>query len=183
MNQIAVVYRSKSGYTQQYAQWIARALDADLFDAREIPAAQMKQYETVIYGAGLYAVGVSHLRWARTQLFKYPHQRKIVFVTGLSPVREETLEAIWRENFSEKERRQWKLFYFRGGFDMDRLTLYDRFLMKLLKLKLERKDSLTADERGMLTAYQQPIDFTRRGSIDPLVRYVKEGAVEDRTTV
>ncbi len=179
MKQTVVVYRSKSGYTKQYAKWIAKALDADLFDGRDIPAGQMKHYETVIYGAGLYTVGVSHLRWARTQLFKYPHQRKVVFVTGLSPDREEIQETIWRKHFREKERRQWGLFYLRGGFDPDRLTVYDRFLIRLLKLKLEQKDSLTSDERGMLVAYQQPTDFTRRGSIEPLVRYVRRES-EDR---
>ena len=43
--------------------------------------------------------------------------------------------------------------------------------MKLLQWKLKRKKVLTADEKGMLNAYQKPADFSRKENIDSIVAY------------
>jgi len=45
--------------------------------------------------------------------------------------------------------------------------------MKLLQLKLKRKKSLTADEKGMLNAYNKPVDFTRRENIDDIIFFIR----------
>lgn len=55
MNKIAVVYASKYGSTKQYAQWIAEELSADLFESNKIPINELKEFDTIIYGGGLYA--------------------------------------------------------------------------------------------------------------------------------
>ena len=46
-------------------------------------------------------------------------------------------------------------------------------MMTLLKWKLKSKKELTPDERGMLTAYSQPVDFTKQKYIDELISYIK----------
>jgi len=46
--------------------------------------------------------------------------------------------------------------------------------MNLLKWSLKRKPQLTADERGMLAAYDTPLDFTHEEKIKDLVSYCRQ---------
>ena len=62
-----------------------------------------------------------------------------------------------------------QFFYLRGGFNYHRLALVDKVLMNFLKMKLNRKKELTPDERGMLAAFDHPIDFTKEQNIAPLL--------------
>jgi len=64
-----------------------------------------------------------------------------------------------------------KLFYLRGGFNYKKLGFVDKALMKLLKLKIKSKKELTPDEKGMLSAYDKSVDFTKKENIKELVAY------------
>jgi hypothetical protein len=63
MNKIVVVYRSKSGFTKKYAEWIAKAVNADLFEGGEIKIDDLLKYDTVVYGAALYASGINGIKF------------------------------------------------------------------------------------------------------------------------
>jgi len=45
--------------------------------------------------------------------------------------------------------------------------------MKLLQFKLKRKSILTPDEKGMLNAYNKPMDFTSRENIDGIISFIR----------
>ena len=57
-----VVYQSKYGYTQTYAQWIQQALGCQMARGTDCAPADLVQYDTIIYGGGLYAVGINGIR-------------------------------------------------------------------------------------------------------------------------
>lgn len=59
MNNIVVVYESKYGSTRQYAEWIAEELKAALFKRSDMDVSKLKEYNTIIYGGGLYASGIA----------------------------------------------------------------------------------------------------------------------------
>ncbi len=62
----------------------------------------------------------------------------------------------------------------RGGFDYNRLNRIDRFAMRLLHLKLKWTPvkKRTGDARGMLAAYEKPVDFTRKRNLRPLLSWL-----------
>lgn len=45
-----VVYSSQYGATEQYARWLAEALDADLYAVRAISADVLGGYDCILYG-------------------------------------------------------------------------------------------------------------------------------------
>ena len=53
----AVVYASKLGRTRKTAEYIAKALDADLFDVKKVRS--VSDYDLVVFGSGIYAGGIS----------------------------------------------------------------------------------------------------------------------------
>lgn len=176
--QIAVVYRSKTGFTRQYAEWIAEELGADLYRAEQVALPQLLPYQTIIYGGGLYHVGINGVKLITGNLSALAGRRLVVFATGASPGRPEEIAQVVGGNFSSEQLQQIHFFYLRGGFDASKLRPLDRVLMALLKLKLNwkrwRGAAMLPDERGMLHAYDRPVSFVRRQHIAELVEYVRE---------
>ena len=59
MNKTVVIYRSVYGYTKTYAEMIAEELTCDLRESSEISPDDLLSYDTIIYGGGLYAIGIN----------------------------------------------------------------------------------------------------------------------------
>ncbi|MFO8051890.1 MAG: flavodoxin domain-containing protein [Thermoplasmatota archaeon] len=173
MNAI-VVYSSKTGFAERYARWIADELSIEAHPADRVDIEDLKGYDTIIYGGGLYVVGINGIKMIKDILNKLQGKNIVVFATGASPPRKEVVNEIRDKNFSEQEQEMMEFFYLRGGFDYDRLGVKDKLLMKMLKKKLEMKKELTEDEKGMLEAYDRPVDFTKRENIDELIEHVKK---------
>jgi len=130
----------------------------------------------VIYGGGLYVVGINGVKYIKQNLNKLNDKKVIVFATGVSPFREEAISEVKNKNFTSEEQKHIQFFYLRGGFDYNKLKTFDKVLMTLLKWKIKwkikRKKELTPDERGMLASYDQSVNFTRKKNIDEIIAYV-----------
>ena len=166
-----VLYRSISGFTKKYAEWIAEELGAELFDCRYVKPEMLAAYDIVIFGGSLHAVGINGIDVIKRNLGMLAGKKIIIFATGASPSREDIPEEVIAANFSAEERKLLRFFYLRGGFDFDKLNFPNKVLMTLLKwkLKLTKSDALSSDEKGMLAAYDRPMDFTKRASIGALL--------------
>lgn len=168
-----VTYRSVSGFTRTYAEWIAEALSADLRRRSEVDLDTMKQYDLVIYGGPLHAVGIAGVDLIKKNLDALTGVKLIVFAVGASPPREDLVSELLTNNFPEPDRERVKLFYLRGGFDFNKLTLPLRLVMRAMKWKIRTtpKEERSDDEKGMLSAFDNPVDFTDRKNIEELVNY------------
>ena len=171
-----VIYKSKTGFAKKYAQWIAEELVADIYDVSMFNPNMFTTYDTVIYGGGLYAVGINGVRYIKQNLDQLKNKKVIVFATGMSPFREEAISDLKNKNFTSDEQKHIQFFYLRGGFDYNKLTPLYKVLMTLLKWKIKwkikSKKELTNDETGILASYDKPVDFTRRKNTDKIITYV-----------
>jgi len=167
-----VIYRSKTGYVKKYAEWIAKRLQADIYEESKVTIDKVMNYDTVIYGGGLYAGGINGVKFITRNLEKLSGKKLVVFASGATPPRESDIIVVRDKNFTQEQLKHIKFYYLRGGFDYSRLKPVDKLLMNFLKMTLKRKKEPTADDRGMLEAYNKPIDFTREKNIDELVKYV-----------
>ncbi len=172
---IAVVYSSTTGFTRKYAIWIAEALEAKCHALNDMKNEDFEDYDFFVYGGSLHAVGITGLNTFKERISKFKDINWTVFAVGATPVREDVVPILIRENLTLEERDQIRLFYFRGGFDYDALKFKDKLLMKLLKLKIKMKpqNERTPDEKGMINVYDQRTDFTQKKSIEEIVNYVK----------
>ena len=166
-----VVYKSMSGFTKKYAEWIAQELSADLSEAKKIDIDKLQKYDTIIYGGSLHAGGISGVNLIKKNLKRLKGKNVIIFTTGASPSKESTVSKIRERNFSVDE--QIRFYYFRGGFDFNKLDFMNKVLMTLFKLVIQLKRDKTADEKGMLASYSKPVDFTKKENIRELLEYVR----------
>ncbi len=170
-----VVYKSKTGFAKKYAAWIAEELSSDLFEASQCTIEMLNAFDTIIYGGGLYEVGINGVKLITENLDKLDGKKIAVFATGATPGRKEEIDEIRNGNFTAAQQERIRFFYLRGGFDYSKLKPSDKVLMTLLKwkIKIKGKEKQTPDEKGLLAAYKRPADFTRRKNIDALIAYAK----------
>lgn len=169
-----VIYKSKTGFTKKYAEWISEDLSADIFEASNVNINMLTAYDTVIYGGGLYSVGINGVKLITQNIDKLKGKKVVVFATGASPSREDVINEVINNNFTTYQQKYIMFFYLRGGFNYSKLNPFDKVLMTLLKWKIKNKKQkeLTPDEIGMLAAYDTPVDFTRKKNIDGIITCV-----------
>ncbi|HSV50180.1 MAG TPA: flavodoxin domain-containing protein [Candidatus Acidoferrales bacterium] len=170
MPRTIVVYRSTSGFTKKYAEWIAQECQAELCDARKISPEKFSEYQVVIFGGSLHAVGISGLKLIRNNMALLKDKRVIVFAVGASPPRDNVHKEV-REHNLGSEMADVEFFYLRGGFDYSKLDFGNKVLMTLFKVRLMFKKKRTPDEIGMLAAYSKPMDCTKKENIKSLVQF------------
>lgn len=164
---IIVVYKSKYGYTKKYAQWLAESLDCDIKE--NVSLADIMGYDTIIYGGGIYAGRINGAKLITKNLEKLSGKKLVLFAVGSSVGRPEELEAFWKQALEENVRLNIPHFYLRGGFDYGKLGSVDRLMMNMLKKMLLKKDTLTEDDKGLLAAYETPVDFTDRENLEGIL--------------
>jgi menaquinone-dependent protoporphyrinogen IX oxidase len=167
-----VIYKSKTGFVKKYAQWIAAELSCDIFDATKVNINMLTVYDTVIYGGSLHAVGINGVKFITQNMDKLRDKMIVIFAIGASPSKEAVIKEVKNKNFTIEQQNSIMFFYLRGGFDYSKLNPFDKFLMTLLKWKLKMKKELTPDEKGMLSIYDKPTDFTRKKNIEEIITYV-----------
>jgi len=170
MNKIAVIYKSHYGTTKQYAEWIAEALNAPLFEASTIKPPQLMDYDTIVYGGGLYAGGVLGAKLVT----KNPTKSLVVFTVGLADTKLTDFSNILSKQFSQERFAKLKVFHLRGAIDYAKLSFLHKTMMGVVKRAAEKTpvDRRTNDDHLLLETYGKKIDFMDRTTILPLVEYV-----------
>ncbi|NCC80193.1 MAG: flavodoxin [Clostridia bacterium] len=169
-----VVYSSKTGFTKKYAEWIAEDLSLEAYDLEESDNLKevLSGVDTLIFGGGLYAIGINGLKKLLNENQTKSISNIFVFCTGLSLRSVEVQREIFKNNLKDVEKNNVRLYYYRGGFDFQKLSLIDQLLMRMLKLKIQwkkKKGPLSSDEKGMLAVFHRKVDFTDRNLIRELV--------------
>lgn len=180
MKKTVVIYESKYGFTRQYAQWIGEDLACPVFSRKEFSPRTFSEYETIVFGGGLYAGGVGGIRLLTDNWQQLSSRKVILFTCGLADPKDpanvrhirESLEKI----LSPEMYRNIHFFHLQGGIDYDRLSLVHRSMMAILRRMLQKKDpeELTAEDQQLLDTYGQKLNFTDRQNIARLVQYVQQ---------
>ncbi len=171
-----VIYKSKTGFVRNYAEWIAEELSADIFEVSKVNINMLTKYDTVVYGGSLHAVGINGVKFITKNFDKLKEKKLVVFASGASPSSENVIKEVVTNNFTTQQQKCIKFFYLRGGFNYNKLPTFDKVLMTLLnwkiKIKKKQKKQLTHDEIGMLAVLSKPADFTRKKNINEMIIYI-----------
>jgi menaquinone-dependent protoporphyrinogen IX oxidase len=172
---VAVIYKSKYGSTKGYAEWIARDVDGDLFESSKIRIEDLSNYDTIVFGGSLHAVGITGVKLITDNFEKLRNKKIVVFAIGCSPAREEAIKHVKNHNFAVDIKDKIEFFYLRGAFNYNKLNFIDKIMMALLKRKLKKKkEELDEDSKGLLASYDNPVDWTDEKAIVPIVKYIME---------
>ena len=168
-----VAYKSKTGFTQRYAEWIKEELGCDIAPLDNITADKLAAYDTVIFGGLVHAGRISGLSKMRELLASCGGKSLVVFATGATPAESDAIDAMWKANFPDDGQAQAPHFYMQAGLNYERMGFFDKLIMKGLSAMMSKKKDKTPDEEGTAQAIGSSFDASSRDYIKPLVEYVR----------
>lgn len=171
-----VVYSTKNGSTERYAQWIAEDCGADLRRAGETKVEELLSYETVIYGGCVYQGTLRGADLIKKNLNVLQGKKLVVFAVGLThPADDDTFAQVLSQNFTPAQQEGIRFFHFPGALDYAKMTFPQKYLMKLLVKNIRKRpaEQRSDIENSIVQSYGTGVDFTSRAYIQPLVAYIR----------
>lgn len=175
MNKTIVIYDSKYGHTKQYAEWIAEECSCAVLPRKQASSATLSEYDTIIYGGGLYAGGISGIKLLTENYDLLSAKNVILFTCGLAdPENKENVAHIKEslsKTLSSDMMSHFQIFHLRGGIDYKRLNLIHKAMMGMMRKMLLGKNpsERSAEDEELLRTYGKVVDFTDRNSISSLI--------------
>ncbi len=170
-----VIYKSKYGATVTYAKWIAEELGCEAVDAKQIKAEELLEYDTIIYGSGLYAEVINGVSLITKNVEKLYGKKLIVFSTGITPLdcRDYYDKLVLEKNFKPGMAEKIKVYNFLGKMVIEELSFVHRKALQTLKKIMSAKENPSEMEKLLVELCDANGDFTERDVIADLVEYAK----------
>ncbi len=173
---ILVTYRSVTGFTKQYAKWIAEELNCALMEWSDVSAKIMSGYDTVIFGGRFHAGSVDGLKKAKKIFAESAAAELIVFATGAAPqTAKEVIEDMWKNNLTPEESESLPHFYMQSGLCYEKMPFGDKLMMKVFASMVRRKKEKSEYETAMAQALGRSYDLSSKEYIRPLISYAVRG--------
>ena len=148
---VLILYSSKTGFSQRYAQWLGEALHCQAVPFKERKRVDMSGYEGIVLFGGLYLAG----------------KRIAAVAVGCAPMETPDLPESMEKLFGGNP--EIKGFYCQGGLDYEHMGAVDRAMMAALRASLRGKPEMA----DMLEGISRSFDAADRGSLAPLVQWAR----------
>ena len=163
MKKTIIIYRSKTGFSQRYAQWMAEELGCRAVPFQDRGAVRLGEYDTIILAGGLYAGQMAG------RLPDLAGKRIAALAVGCAPMDTPDLGESMDKLFGPLP--QLRGFYCQGGLDYARMGAVDRAMMAALRAALRRKK----DAQAMLEGISHSFDGARRENLSEILDWVRQG--------
>ena len=155
-----VVYKSQTGFTAKYANWIAEELGCEAVNLKKVKKNELANYDTVIYGGWIMANMIN----GYNKIVALNLSNVVVFGVGMSVPSEVVFNQIAEQNNVPKD----KFFYFEGGYNPKKINFLQKMMMNMIKKSIEKKEEKTEEDLHMLETFTGK-DNTNKEAIRPLI--------------
>lgn len=172
MENVVVIYKTKTGFTENYAHWIAEALDCEAYPLENVNMVDLSDYDLIILGGGIRAGRIGGIGFVKKIQKLLPNTRLIIFATGATPATEAAeIERFRMDNLPPDSNLPF--FYFQSGFNYQKMRGFDRVLVNLARRIMAARRNKEGPQNEILSAIEHSFDRSSRKAIEPLVRYVR----------
>lgn len=175
-----IVYQSKYGATARYAKWLAEATGYEIRETKKTKAKDLKEYDVVILGGGIYASGIAGLSLLKKNYNELSSKEMIVFCVGASPYEEKAFSQVVEFNL-KGDMANIPCFYCRGAWDFEGMHFTDRKLCQLLQKAVAKKDPQDYEvwEQALMEAGTQKCDWTDQAYLKPIIEAIQKVESEE----
>lgn len=171
-----VVYASKYGSTEKYARWIAEALECPVKKLQELRNLDLGEYDTILYGGGLYAGGIAGFKKFVSRLESTKEKKLVLFMVGMTnPAEKEVYANVAERNIPEKWKGRFEIFALRGDQLFSKMNGLHRLMMRVPKSMTEKKpvSERSEDDKHFLEHFGQDIIYTSKEQINPILSLLR----------
>lgn len=159
-----VVYQSSTGFTQQYAEWIAKELNCEANALKNVSKQVLSEYEMIVFGGWLMGNTIMGL----DKVEKACKGKLIVFAVGASERSGEVIHDVIEANHLG----DLPFFYMQGGIQFEKLDFVKRNMLSLTRKKLAKKQNKTSRDIYMEKALSASFNASDRRYIKLLVDFL-----------
>ena len=169
----AIIYVSQTGFTKQYAEWIAEEVGGECIAFADAEKRDLSGYDAVVFGGWCMGGTITKLDWFKRKIALWTDKKKVVFAVGASPADSPLIQEAFRNNFTDAEREQVSTFYCQGGLRYEKMKLGSKIMMKLFAKMMAGKKDKTEEEKEMAEMIGKSYDISDRKYILPIVEWLK----------
>jgi len=150
-------------------------LGCESVNAKDVKADDLLQYDTIIYGGGLYAEIINGVSLITKNIGMLKDKKIIVYTTGITPidVRAYYDGEVLEKNFKNGVPENVRIFNFLGKMKLDELSFVHRAALKSLKKIMSAKENPSDMIKLLIELCDADGDFCDKAQIDSLLEYVR----------
>lgn len=172
MKTVLLVYKSNTGFTKKYAQWIQEELNCTTIELKDAHISEVNEYDIVIFGGGMHANKINGIKFIKNNLELFKNKQLIIFATGATPA--SAVEEVKRfEQANIPDGSNIPFFYFQSGMNYKDMRINDMLMMNCLKFVLRAKKDKNSVEQGTMEAISNSYDNSNKIFIKPLINHVR----------
>ncbi len=128
----AIIYKTKYGATQQYAQWMGAELAFPVFEIEEVETELLEDYDCLIIGSSVYYGKMVLKKWLLNN-WRYLQGKKLFLfvVSGTPNDKKEKLNTYITASLSPEAVNSFKIFFLPGKLQLKELSFFERLMLKL----------------------------------------------------
>ena len=163
---ILITYKSYYGSSKQYALWLSEELNCEAKSLDEIKLLDLKNYDLIIHGGGLYAGGLSGISFYKKNLsfLKENNIKLICFACGASPSNKKVI-AEMAINIFKGDMKDIPYFYCEGNYDYSVMSFIHKQMMKMMNKwltkkikKAEKPNPMDVEFQGLIFSHFERVD-------------------------
>lgn len=175
-----VLYTTKHGATQRYAERIGQPLDALVKEAAYGRLEKAKTYDAVVLGCPVYMDKIKGLDFFADHAKDLLDKRLVLFTCGLNDPQEEETRRKLEDQLREKlgdALDSIAVFHLRGSIRWQSLGLAERLMMKALLADIKKKPEVQRSETEKLLIETEggALDFADEADIASIVHAARFG--------
>ena len=173
-----VLYTTKHGATQRYAERIGEPMDALVKEAAYARLDNAKTYDAIVLGCPVYMEKIKGLDFFADHAKDLADKRLVLFTCGLNDPQEpdvrEALMAQIREKLGDAL-AQVQVFHLRGSIRWQSWGLAERLMMKAFVAQIKKKPLRSKTEELLIETEDGALDFSDEADIASIVHAARFG--------
>ena len=162
-----VIYKSKTGSTQKYAEEIARAIGGDILSIKKFKRKHIDNYDTIVFGGWVMGGKIQGLDDFLVHYDDMKDKNIIVFAVGMSLVTKESRDNLISVNILDLYHV--RFYQLRGSFDFNKLSFFTRILMANSIKMSAAQGGDAMQQQALEQIKERPIEFYDQAGIDRIV--------------
>lgn len=175
-----VLYQTSAGSTERYAHDIAAAIGAEALPLKKFKWKKLNDYDCFVFGGWVRNGMIMGLNEFLTHYDEMNDAKKdiVIFSSGMSiPTKEGRAELISTNILDLYHVRYYQL---RGSFDMEKLSLVNKLIMKRSLMLIEQDENATPERKALVTLLERPIDYYDQEGVGRVVATLNRIALQER---
>ena len=154
----AIVYKSNTGYTKQYAEMLGESLKVPVYNLK-VAKLKLKKNDEIVFLGWICATKIQGLSKIKN------YNIKCIGAVGVYPAEKNYIESLIQAN-----KVNVKLFYLRGGLDLNKLTGLKKKVLQFVGNMMEKENK--TENQEMIKLFKNGANYVSDKNLKPILEYI-----------